>query len=390
MPLAGLTDLPTELLIAVLENPELPNKSLYYLALLCRRLNLIALRIYFARIDIDLDAKSLILHIDAPNGPDDLSALQISLAVSSMDRIAVLFSCTSIAPFLLQIKRVEAFISRLSSVKAIGLNLGTSGNTVCISHGKDDALRAWASGFGNLLNSVIAAGCSDLTIVNGGSILAYELDLPSLAPSFIHQRTRKLFPSRDTILGFRRVPQQGTTLHVCTFTPRAPSQLTTLDIDSTTLLVPPGLNWTLAALRASPITSLTLPMGSLPAVTWQTVLPLIAAAAPGLTTLSLLKLDPYHGQTPRHQITHAPPPADRPAHHAWHPAVGAPDAENAPLPPSARAPHHPPRARQPRRPPPLRGRAAKLSADPYDRHPMAGDAPLAAVPPAHPHLRHRA
>ncbi|KAJ7032559.1 hypothetical protein C8F04DRAFT_1107222 [Mycena alexandri] len=263
MALTGITDLPTEILVKILENPEVPTESLYSLALLCR-------------------------------------PLQICLFVSSMDRITCILphpSSASISP------EWKTFISRLSSVKEISLDLDTTGQSLVFSRAPDDVLHAWASQFGDLLNSVVASGCHALTILNGHHLVeAYELDLPGLSPSFIQNWAKKVSPSRNSICGFRRVPRLGKDAHVCTYIPRGlrpHSQLTSFNIDSTTLIVPPGLTYTLAAMRASPITSLTLSISILrvSAEIWRAVLPLIGAAVPGLTTLSLTHVDPSGAQT---------------------------------------------------------------------------------------------
>ncbi|KAF7337395.1 hypothetical protein MSAN_02265800 [Mycena sanguinolenta] len=89
---------------------------------------------------------------------------------------------------------------------------------------------------------------------------------------------------------FRRAPHQGPErieMGSC----YSSTTLTSLDIRSATLVIPPGLRWTLTALRNCSIKSLTLGRGVEGAAIWSTVLPLIASAGRSLTSLTLIEFD---------------------------------------------------------------------------------------------------
>ncbi|KAJ6529665.1 hypothetical protein B0H19DRAFT_1193007 [Mycena capillaripes] len=298
MPPVRITDLPTEILVALLEHPTFPTRSLYFLALLCRRLNLIALPIYFSRSSgIDLNAKSAAISMHA-EGVDALSALQICSFISSMERIECIFphpSCTSIFPFLKQMTRVKTFISRLSSVKEVTLNLDYTQRAQCLAFGTDEVLHAWGTQLRDLLSCIVNKGCTSITVVNGTHLIeAYKLDPPEVRQKYLPRLLRRLFVSRDAkMFGFRRDSSQGTddVLFSMPSFRKPASKLNALRIDSMTLVLPPGLHWTLAAMRHSPITSLSIRISLVQLHIWETVLPLLASAAPKLTTVSLKELD---------------------------------------------------------------------------------------------------
>ncbi|KAJ7250195.1 hypothetical protein B0H12DRAFT_1121172 [Mycena haematopus] len=75
------------------------------------------------------------------------------------------------------------------------------------------------------------------------------------------------------------------------------SNLSSLEIYSAILVLPPGLYWTLTALRTCPITSLTLGWRGEESIPWRTVLPLIASAASQLTSITLCEADVIFGYT---------------------------------------------------------------------------------------------
>ncbi|KAJ7832832.1 hypothetical protein B0H14DRAFT_2802172 [Mycena olivaceomarginata] len=235
--MAGITDLPTEILVNILEHPTFPTESLYFLALLSRRLHFIALPIYFSR-----------------NG---------------------------------------TFISRLTSIQEVRLDLGSPHG--CLSTGPDKELEAWSSHFGGLLSCIVQRGCRALTVTGGTCFInAYELDDPVSSTKHIRRVIGKMLaPPVPTVLGFKRHPKQGKAHHGISLSSMlsTTAEITSLTVDSATLIVPPGLEWTLAALRHSPITSLSIAMFLVRTPVWPVVLPLIASAAPNITTLSLTHLD---------------------------------------------------------------------------------------------------
>ncbi|KAJ6589770.1 hypothetical protein B0H19DRAFT_1249290 [Mycena capillaripes] len=215
-----------------------------------------------------------------------------------MDKLTCILphpSCTTIFPFLAQIRRLETFVSRLTSIKEVCLDLDSTHGVRCLSIGTDKDLQAWSSHFGGLLSCIIQRGCKTLTIVAGTYLInAYELDDAGGRTKHLRQVIRRLFvPPAATALGFKRNPAQGKAHHRVAFPSLLSdtAQLTSLNINSATLIVPPGLEWTLAALRHSPINALSIAMSRVPARIWRVVLPLIASAAPNITTLSLTHLD---------------------------------------------------------------------------------------------------
>ncbi|KAJ6456646.1 hypothetical protein C8R45DRAFT_575690 [Mycena sanguinolenta] len=278
MPPVDILDLPTEILLKIFEWVE--DVSLYRLALLCRRLNLIALSIYFSRRKVDVESKSEVVCTLGELRPDVLSALQICLSIQSLERIDFSVPHSSsqitITPFLRHTKRLETFISRLTSVRKALLRLTPHEGNWSISLKNADDLGAWSSHVGILLNCIIQRGCQYLSITDGSSI---ETDRPGLMDRIV----RRLVVS----------PSKSNNIPVMPSFPSGPSQLTTLVINSATLLTSPGIDWVLAALRQAPITSLALQMPRGSVETWSDVLPRFTAAAPRLTLLVLTDLPPF-------------------------------------------------------------------------------------------------
>ncbi|KAJ7148055.1 hypothetical protein C8R43DRAFT_1129212 [Mycena crocata] len=342
---AGLLDLPTEILHKIFDTRAFPTDTLYHIAVLSRRLRSIALPVYLSRNGMDLASNSatITMRIDRL---DLLSRLQIALFISFMERITFILphpSCTSIAPFLAQLKRVESFISRLSFVREVTLQLYSIEYSQCLSVGDDNILRTWTSRFGALLNSILQAKCTALTVVHGSYLTrSYEL----IPPGFF----RKYFRAKDAA-AFRHDLRQGKdTVSVPLPLSGASSHLTTLNIQSTTLIMPPGLNWTLGILRHASLTSLTLHMSALvEPLTWRIVLPQLASTAPHLMALSLLAISPPL-RTRRLRIPRAPPPPHHARNHPPAARVNTPHTHRypaqvirgrnpPPAPPHAHFPH---------------------------------------------------
>ncbi|KAJ6537853.1 hypothetical protein B0H19DRAFT_1181051 [Mycena capillaripes] len=273
---AGILDLPTEILVNIFECPTFPPESLYYLALLSRRLHFITLPIYFSRsgVAIDLEAKSASITLHTDNEWDILSVLQICLFISSLEHLACTFSRRSyrgssqpnMRPFLRQVKRLELFVSRLSSVKIVTINLASGQDRWSIT-------QLASSRVGDLLNCIVQRGCDSLTVVDSSH---FDQEPP---PGFLYRMFRLLVPR-----GQGSIP-----VSMPSFPARA-SHLTSISIDSATLLVPPGCDWLVDALQRAPITNLTLAMPRGSTHTWRTLLPGIAAAVPALTVLVLTHL----------------------------------------------------------------------------------------------------
>ncbi|KAJ7291797.1 hypothetical protein C8J57DRAFT_1458504 [Mycena rebaudengoi] len=301
MTLAGILDLPTEILARIFENPTFPTHSLYYLALLSRRLHFVALPIYFARNNINYGSGSVVISMGTGNW-DILSALQSALFISTMEDITCILphlSCSSTSPFLFHLARVRRFISRFPSVKKVTLQFASFDNKEdrSLSVGNDEALRAWTSNLGDLLNCILDRDCNSLTIAHGshfirgyelsrgGTLLQFQSLTHSVVASFGRLLFSKVPPTRQE---FRRDPRQGREWIVFP-APMGSAYLTALHIQSAVLLVPPGLNWTLSVLRDCPITTLTISKVTwLAFEVWSTVLPLINSAAPNITSLAFL------------------------------------------------------------------------------------------------------
>ncbi|KAJ7610752.1 hypothetical protein DFH06DRAFT_1308621 [Mycena polygramma] len=291
---AGILDLPTELILDILTRAILPTETLLGLARLCQRLYLIALPLYFERHGVDPNAKSVVINM-RQDCRDTLQVLQAALFTPQTENITCIFphpDCKSILPLLRHLGRLERYISRLPVVKRVTLQLDNRGSG-CLSVGGDRQLRAWASRLESLLNCIVGKGCTTLTVMYGGQFTrAYELAPPATDHGVISRflSNRRL---RNETHAFHRIPSQGRT-RIEMALPRPSyrsSQLTYLEIHSAILLLPPGLSWMLSALRNCPITSLTLTRPAEAAIPWNTVLPLLASAGSGLTSVVLQQGD---------------------------------------------------------------------------------------------------
>ncbi|KAK7050110.1 hypothetical protein R3P38DRAFT_2861998 [Favolaschia claudopus] len=304
--LARFTDLPDELIISIFEDPEFSVESLYFMALLSRRLHRIALAIYFSRHKIDLNTKKLTVYLKADDSLDTLSFLRLSLHIDSLEYLSCTIphpSCTVIHPVVNQMNRLRSLISRLSSIGQVVLIFadGHASQTYhCLAFGDDARLRTWAHTLGGLLRDILQAGCKHLTVVNGSYLTgSYEILPVSSSPLFIK---RILYPHSSTAPGFRRSWPQGTEdtrVPVLDPSSKDPFLLSSLCIESPIFLIPPAFDWTLSALRHAPITSLTIavPSARLRDSTelWTHILPSIAfTAAPHLTDLKLTEVEAHH------------------------------------------------------------------------------------------------
>ncbi|KAJ7280197.1 hypothetical protein C8J57DRAFT_1301904 [Mycena rebaudengoi] len=298
-----LLSLPNELLVLIFENLQFPVDYLCTLAMLNRRVHILALSIYFARNNMPSPSKSVVIRMRL-DGMDTLTALQMALCICLSPKIEHLEcilphpSCVSVIPLLPHLSRLRRFISRLSLDRVI-LQLDV-GNSKCNATGDDYALRAWSSTFEALLNSFVQTSCTDFTIRAGTYFTrSYAISkTPRWSAHFI--RTLEAFFSSKTDITssdvkFQRVPQQGLGRNITPMSLDARSRhctvLNVIHIQSVVLLTPPGLRWTLSALQHSPVTTLSISEVSMDTQLWRAAFYLIAKATPGLTDLSLSELE---------------------------------------------------------------------------------------------------
>jgi hypothetical protein len=98
----GILDLPTEILVEILDSPTFPSETLYALALLCRRLHFLVLPMYFSRHGTISTPNSIVISMRTDRR-DLLSALQTALFIPQIDTLTCIFPhpcCTGIFKLL--------------------------------------------------------------------------------------------------------------------------------------------------------------------------------------------------------------------------------------------------------------------------------------------------
>ncbi|KAJ7624210.1 hypothetical protein DFH06DRAFT_754293 [Mycena polygramma] len=302
MPLSIL-DLPTELLLAIITETDLPSQDVYSLALVCRRLHFAALPVYFSRHGLPSSTRSVQITIRTDRR-DLLAALRVALFDTPLDHINFIFSppdpdldpiTTSVTPLIEQLQRVQGFLSDSTCIKHVSLDLDHRDCVSYLTAGSDDAPRAWAKGLGAVLNCILETQCTTLTVLHGRYLAkAYELP-PIVKPvSWLGRLISWVYPvTAQQPPESQRVSQHGVE-RIELALPREfsrVSQLTCIHIHSTTLILPLGLKWTLGVLRSCPISQITFSKIAVESDVWGSVLPLIASAAPSLTSVGFVDLE---------------------------------------------------------------------------------------------------
>ncbi|KAJ6451154.1 hypothetical protein C8R45DRAFT_1125142 [Mycena sanguinolenta] len=275
--MATLLDLPNEILICI---ERLSNQSLHALAKSSRRLHFVALPVFFSRsTEVDLDAGTIVCALGTAE--DAFFTLEMCLFVHSLKHIKCVipqFGSGPVAQFFRELKRMHNFIARLESVNEVSLYLASSPPwplTLCsIPLRTAEEFRAWAEHVGDLVNCIIQRECDTLTIVEGSLITFTPVRPAPVRPGLLDRMLRRFAPRSSN----QRPPSMPSF-------PGGASRLTTLIIDSETLVIPAGIDWVLGALRQAPITQSGVAMARADKSAWSTFLPQLAAAAPNLTVL---------------------------------------------------------------------------------------------------------
>ncbi|TFK72293.1 hypothetical protein BDN72DRAFT_957452 [Pluteus cervinus] len=303
---ASFLDLPNEILFLIFSQPGFTTE-LHHLAKCSRRLNRIALRIFFAIhgiSDPSAYTRLVFLKPSVSRGYrfDVMSALQINVSLTSIEKLSCAFPPAPYPPYypVKELRRFTQLIERLERVGEVILVLDGRDRYKGIA-GDDTLLRQWSEVFGRLLNLLIEKSCTSLTMQNGNLLThAYELH-NSQAPDGIYNNSVPHSPrsslcnfmgddlsDTDVALttynwGFQRPLESGKEGILIRMTPlaRQVSNLRQLSVHSPILLLPPCFNWTLSVFQCSPLTCLKLSHVILTKAAWTTTLPCVAQALSG-------------------------------------------------------------------------------------------------------------
>ncbi|KAJ7178940.1 hypothetical protein C8R46DRAFT_1187447 [Mycena filopes] len=301
---AQFLDLPNEVVLLILGHPDLPSESLLCLSMLCRRLHHLSLSIYFDIHGLRDPTQSVdITMVDSRRDP--LAALQMALFVPAV----VELSCslphfqTSIWPLFPHIRRLRACIGRLAFVHKVTLVLDKPNSSRFSA--AEEGVDVWSIEFGQLLNTILQKRCTSLTLRYG----KFYCDLVEMRPTASRLVARPAHALRSVVRHILPDAQgagpnawdlsvAGSTAELSMdldLQGHSTSALAHLKIESSMLLLPPCLGWTLAALQYSPITTLELVGLTLPTKVWSAVLPFIPNLVPNLTELNLSILSGISG-----------------------------------------------------------------------------------------------
>ena len=323
----GFLDLPSELLLDILSQPELSPRDLYNISRTSRTLHYIALPLFLAQKGVEPNAQTihlspiwnLKLHTQRLFGPDALAGLVSSLQMkgASVQKLVCNFQNPPKLPnaravgsvhvredLRFGLVRIHNFIANLSSLEEVNLYLisgPTYGGRVA-----PDVLQAWTRDFHECLSTILEKGVKKLTV-------QFEpgADLKSFY-SFAPIEPAPFSPIRGTVtngraetrlisitggqwvpktqeLGiqyFPKPPRLGVKQRVC--------RLQHLSLHSTALLLPPSIQWTLDVLHSVKlIKSLSIAQITLDKEIWDAILPSIAEACGSRLTHLAILVDTY-------------------------------------------------------------------------------------------------
>ncbi|KAF8920167.1 hypothetical protein CPB85DRAFT_1248380 [Mucidula mucida] len=268
--------------------------QLFRVSLTCKRLHDICLKSYLAHFGIT--NPTLLSQFRVRNASNDqhdaISGLRAAIFVPSIQHLSCTFedhdssfpeSLPPQSTIIQTIERLRLLVSKLKSLTQLTLRFsGRDWNHNSVQ-GTDLWLAAWSLAIGNLLNLCTEKGCTSICLIDG-KVMNY-------AYQFVYTRgggTGGMPFRRNAIRGpgweFKRVKMGEQTILVEPAPPQ--HSIKALIISSSMLLLPPLLNWTLSVLPA--LNDLTISHIGFASHIWQALLPTLAIAAPGLTSLSIL------------------------------------------------------------------------------------------------------
>lgn len=299
---SALLNLPMELLQIILR--QLPHGALLQLAKACRRLNHLGIPILLEHHGVVDPRSSCEIILRHGSYPDALSGLFVATYIHKLRRLSCKFddsalypSTVGLVPFSTRnIRRLQKFIARLSSIEEIVLTFGTINVNWPLN---DTIMKDLVHSFQDLFNTIGSMSCTSLQILHGGTLFGRSYTFEAVETwkelfwtTIRRSLVQKFCPNNNQLHGDRwYYLRNGTGFPLIKWAPNPSftNRLTTLSITSAFLLLPPCAGWTYALMEHAPITSLTLSLPCfIPIAQWRlAILPRISQALPQLHELSL-------------------------------------------------------------------------------------------------------
>ncbi|EAU86137.2 hypothetical protein CC1G_03348 [Coprinopsis cinerea okayama7 len=309
----SLLSLPNELLHKIFAAPELPAKDVLRTALVCRKLQDICTISYLHSAGIPSPEHECILKMDQlgrfpwSQYQHTLQALCFAPSITKVQTLSASFPFACIwSDILPQLQTLERFIKRLKHVSSVtlafrGYSFNQSRNPTV---SEEDVFERWSLAVSNLLNTIVQKGCTFLSVEGLTSFTDRYESVKLSRQSFIFSQAFErlaMFLGGDgttqlnNILSgphwkFRRRGPPGSKifLHHLSNEARLATTLKHITIASSSLLVPPLLQWTLDLLEASPIESIAFrECCNHPDVDWAILQTLFANSAAKVLSLEL-------------------------------------------------------------------------------------------------------
>ncbi|KAF8797774.1 hypothetical protein BYT27DRAFT_6923782 [Phlegmacium glaucopus] len=311
---SGLADMPTELLLEILQDNDLSTDDLYNVAVLSRRLNRIALPIFLSRQGIPdpettIFLDGLVYEMTLPEEPKgSLSGLSIAtyLFGKNVETLECQFSrqlfpadCPCVLPLIegaydccLAVRRISNFIRNLASIKTVTLRL--IGCQSSLSRNKStERFRGfkWTGAFEELLNLIVEKGATSLHIHRDSDLNLeeqYQFIEKTRAERALY-RIKNIVAMPSDLAALESLtgpwwrfkpPGNAKGENFPTYQPKLSSEaqrncvLHTLTISSSVLLTPPFLGWALHLISNSKaLTRLNFNFTSTYRELWRAILP---------------------------------------------------------------------------------------------------------------------
>lgn len=315
--------LPYELLAHIFDQSDVPNETLFNLALTSRSLHHFALSIFFTRFQISNPTEHA--EIIFRNNPlcilDALDGLRIALFVPSIKSLVCRFELEQDAGdyeiVIRHMSRLHELVSALTAVEDVKLVLGNERCGCCSAFGSgdvlDDALMKWSATIGRTWSKIVEKGCVSLSIVGGpymGHAYSFKAErgigkpdkgpLANIKNLLMKRRSDSTLGSGEVMIDmiqgadwrFRRATGTGTAIVLTPLSDAAKEHavLRSLIINSMIMIVPPLLHWTISALRLPTVETLHIMNISVNRKCWPAVFTMISTNAPHLTDVRLSRV----------------------------------------------------------------------------------------------------